>query len=266
MLERLRYDQRRLILATALLAGLIVLAVLIAFVARLTGSGRPAAHASTGHTASPASRRSSAALTHSSAAYASDAPSWDAMHGVEPATSTAFPAIPAADSNDPTPFATAFVTELFTRDYTTSTRAQLVAWAQYEDSPLQSPRYPKPDWTKVLVDSLTDLTWDQADATPIPADGPWLALQSESARETVSDVKVALDPAWEQRISTGYQPPDPLATERDVTLTVTQQTVIAGRTTTSAYAISIDLQLGTSTQGTGYGVAATNNFVIRQVS
>jgi hypothetical protein len=131
---------------------------------------------------------------------------------------------------------------------------------------LQSPRYPKPDWTKVLVDSLTDLTWDQADATPIPAEGPWLALQSESARDAVSNVKVTLDPTWEQRIQAGYQPPDSLATVRDVTLTVTQRSAVSGQTVTAAYAVSIDLQLGTSVRGSGYGVAATNNFVSKQVS
>ena len=266
MLERFRYEPRRLVLGAALLVGLVVLAVVVAFIVRLTGSGRASAHTSPGHPRPTVSAPPSAAPSQSPTAYASDAASWDAMPGVAPAASTAFPAIPAADSDDPTAFAAAFASELFTRDYTTSTRAQLIGWAQYEDSPLQSPRYPKPDWTKVLVDSLTDLTWDQADATPIPADGPWLALQSESARETVTEVKVTLDPAWEQRINTGYQPPDPLATERDVTLTVAQRTAASGRTITTTYAVSIDLQLGTSARGSGYGVAATNNFVIKQVS
>ncbi len=107
---------------------------------------------------------------------------------------------------DPTAFAQAFATELFTRDYTTATRPELISWAQYEDSPLRSSNYPQPDWTKVLVNSLTDITWDQADDTPIPADGQWLALHAQGARDSVSNVRVVLDPQWEQGVATGYSP------------------------------------------------------------
>ena len=166
--------------------------------------------------------------------------------------------------HDPTAYARAFATELFTRDYGTD-RQQLLSWAQYEDAPLQSSNYPRADWSKVLVDSLTDLTWDDAIDTPVPADGLWLALRSERATQTVSDVKVTVDPQWEQRVAAGFQPPDPLATVRDVTLTVTQHTNTPGAAATTRYQVALALQLGTSSHG-GYGVAATNNYVVKKVS
>jgi hypothetical protein len=214
----------------------------------------------------------SSAATSASRSFAPDVRAWNDRPAITPAASAPYPAIPAATRRDPTSYVRAFAVELFTRDYRASTRAQLLAWAQYEDAPLHSSDYPEPDWTKVLADSLTDLTWDEATATPVPADGPWLALRSEQARDTVIDVRISLDPHWEQRIANGYQPPDPLATERDVSLTVTRHTTVGGRHTTvggkrtvTRFAVSLDLQLGTSVRGGGYGVAATNNYVTAEV-
>lgn len=263
MLARLRYEPRRLAISLGVLAAVIVFAVVAAVVVHLTrGGSSPGAAPRPNPAAPPPATSPSAQPTP----LASDTARWDALPAIMPASSSAYPAIPAADRNDPTSYARAFAIELFTRDYQTSTRAQLLAWAQYEDAALKSPKYPRQDWTKVLVDSLTDLSWDGAAQTPVPADGPWLALRSEQSRQTVSDVKVALDPLWEQRIGSGYQPPDPRATERDVTLTITRRTDVGARTSLTNYSVSLALQLGTSTRGAGYGVAATNNYVIKQVS
>ncbi len=81
----------------------------------------------------------------------------------------------------PDVFAQAFVTELFTRDYRRSTRAELLSWAQYESAPLIAKQYPKADWSKFLIDALTDLSGENRTDTPIPADGPWLALHTGRA-------------------------------------------------------------------------------------
>lgn len=236
----------------------------------ILGSVAVVIHAAGTHTAgeqAPASvtkRRGQLASSQQPSAPATDVPSWDAIAPVTPAVSTAYPAMGADTRRDPDAFVRAFATELFTRDYTSSARAQLVAWAQFESAPLASPHYPRQDWTKVLVDSLTDLTWDDATDTPIPAEGPWLALQADGARDTVSDVHVALDPTWEQQLANGYRPADDLSTARDVTLTITRRVSTGGSTRINKYAVALAVQLGTSPRG-GYGAAATNNYVIEAV-
>ena len=197
-------------------------------------------------------------------ALASDAGYWDAIPAVYPASSSEYPAVAAVAAQDPTSFAEAFATELFTRNYGAATRDQLLAWAQYEDAPLRSPSYPRADWTKVLVDSLTDLSWDGALDTPVPAAGAWSAFASAHMIDSVSDVVVSVDPTWEQKIQSGYQPPDRLATARDVTLTVTERTTEYGHPVVHRFALSLALQLGTSARG-GYGIAATNNYVRKEM-
>jgi hypothetical protein len=228
-----------------------------------------AAHTTTKATArDQPSRLPTAPSNHASttpSSPASDVRSWDAIPAVRPAVSVPYPSIDAPADQDPSAYAEAFATKLFSRDYRASTRQQLIEWAQYEDSPLRSPNYPRADWSKVLVNSLTDLTWDDAADTPVPADGPWLALRSMSAVDTVSDVVAKLDEDWEQQIASGYQPPDPIATERDVTLVVTRHSVASGKATVTKYAVSIAVQLGTNSHG-GYGVAATNNYVSQEMS
>jgi hypothetical protein len=272
MFDRLRYEPRRLALAVGGFVALLVVALIVAVVLHVSGGSNATAAADrtpgpTGQTSgSTPTVGQSATSVEPSGSPATDVTQWNAMPTIAPATSSNYPAIPAAGSANPDSYAKAFATELFTRDYRTATRAQLIAWAQYEDSPLHSPNYPQADWSKVLVDSLTDLTWDDASDTPIPAGGPWLALRSESARDTVRDVRVELDPQWEQQIAAGYQPPDELATARDVSLTVTRHVVVAGRPSVSRFAVSLALQLGTAARGDGYGVAATNNYVAKQVS
>jgi hypothetical protein len=255
-LELWHLHRRPVLVVAALLVGLITTMIGVALVVRTTAgaSGRREA-------APPAASESRPSAPTPTAA-ATDVEQWNAMQPVDPATSPAYPAIDDAARQDPTAYARAFAAELFTRDYTTS-RSDVIAWAQYEDSPLQSPRYPQADWSKVLVDSLTDITWDDAIDTPIPAEGPWLALRAERAKQAVSNIRVALDQQWEHQIAAGYQPPDRLATARDVTLTVVQRTTVAGHVVSKRFEVSLALQLGTSRRG-GYGVAATNNYVVKE--
>jgi hypothetical protein len=263
--ELWRYNRRAVVVGGGLLVGLVVLLGTAALVVHLS-TGRATADANpqpSSRSTSPASGSDAPAVPDSDTP--TDVASWDAIPAVTPSTSKAYPAIDGSARQDPDAYTRAFASELFTRDYRASDRSQLVAWAQYEDAPLQSPNYPRADWTKVLVDSLTDLTWDAAADTPIPADGPWLALRAEHCTQTVSEVKVSTDVEWEQQVVNGYQPSDPLATVRDVSLTVTQHAKVSGHAATSTFSISLSVQLGSSLRGDGYGVAATNNYLIRQV-
>jgi hypothetical protein len=259
MFEIWLLHRRSVLIGAGLVAAITAVVVVLMLVLRSSPASTATPSSPAGSGTSPPSSSTPAPPT----APASDVRSWDAIKPVTASVSKGYPAIGAAAARDPDSFARAFAVELFTRNYTNETRARLLAWAQYEDAPLESPNYPRADWSKVLVDSLTDLTWDNAASTPVPADGLWLALQAERATQAVRDVKIALDPQWEQKIAAGYQPPDRLATVRDVTLTVSQRTTVAGRPSTTAYDVSLSLQLGTSPRG-GYGVAATDNYVIKK--
>ncbi len=248
--------RRAVLVTTALFCGLVLFLCLVGLVIRWSG----------GHSVSRTLHQHSVSILPSSrGAVPSDIASWDALPAVRPAVSADYPPIPRRASSDPAAYVTAFATELFNRDYTRQRRSQLIAWAQSEDAPLRSPNYPTADWSKVLVDSLTDLTWDSAIETPIPADGPWLALQAERGRDVVSGLRISLDPQWEQKAATGYAAPDPLATVRDVSLTVTQTTSVGGHAESRRFDVALAVQLGSSPGG-GYGVAATNNYVIKEVA
>jgi hypothetical protein len=267
VLDLWHFNRRPLLVGGGLVLGLVVLLGAVALVLRLSGADAAGdTNRQSGHGAPPSAGRipEQPGAPTSDEATPTDVASWDAIPPVTPAASAPYPAIAAAARRDPDAYARAFATELFTRDYRASTRDQLIGWAQYEDAPLQSPNYPRADWTKVLVNSLTDLTWDTATDTPIPAEGPWLAQRSAQARDAVSDMKVSPNAEWEQQVSNGYQPPDPLATVRDVSLTVTEHAELAGRDTVTRFAVRLSLQLGTSYRGDGFGVAATNDYVIRQ--
>lgn len=194
---------------------------------------------------------------------ASDVESWNQLPSVDPSTGDAYPAI--GPTEDASGYVKAFATELLTRNYVHSAREDLISWAQSEDSPLRSPNYPPADWSKVLVESLTDLTWDDATMTPIPADGEWLELSSQQAWQTVSQISVSLDKTWEQYIADGNNPPDALASARDVTATVEQQAEVANTAVTTVMAVSFIVQVGSSPQHGGYAAAVVNDYQERKV-
>jgi hypothetical protein len=251
---------RPVVITAAVLACLLGMAIGVALVVHHATNSRPAR---SGSPSTSPGRRPPDANDVPTLAAASDAKSWDAIPPVTPQASSAFPPISAELRRDPSGYAGAFARELFSRDYTASNRTQLLGWAQYEDAPLRTPRYPRADWTKVLVNSLTDLTWDDATQTPIPSEGDWLALRSEGSEDTVADVRTMVDPIWEKKVSEGYQPNDSLTTVIDVRLTVIRRTSTGGRVTQSRISIAIALQLGSSPRG-GYGVAASNEYVAKE--
>jgi hypothetical protein len=255
------FHRRALLICTGLIVALLAVLGVTALLVRATGQTATGGEDSRAGRLIPVEKPSPSHATPT--ARASDVRFWNAVPAVYPATSAAFPAVTGAATRDPSLFARAFATELFNRDYAID-RGRLLSWAQYEDAPLRAPNYPSTDWTKVLVDSLTDLTWDNALETPIPAEGPWLALRSARTTQSVRDVQVTLDQRWEQAVASGYQPADPLATARDVTLTLIRRSQMSGRMVVQRFAVSIALQLGSSPRG-GYGVATTNNYVIKEI-
>lgn len=250
--------RKLVIVSGAMFTGLLVVLVATATVIRLSGSSSHP-NAAGVHTEPP---RSLTTHEPSGTAYASDVADWNAKPAIAPAASTVYPAVPPTRRSDPAAYASAFATEMFTRSYATSSRDQLLAWVQYENAPLRSARYPEADWTKVLVDSLTDPSWDEATDTAIPSEAVWQALANQHTEAQVSAVAARVDPQWEQKVTGGYDPTDHLMTVWDVTFRLTQRGDARSR---HSYDVSLALQLGTSPRGL-YGVAATNNYVIREVN
>lgn len=253
--------RRATLILGVLLAALIALVLAAATVLRASGGAPDAGAAGRESHVPSAAPTPSTERASQGGAPATDVAYWNGLASVEPATTPAYPPIPAAAQSDPGAYSKAFATELFTRDYARSSRAQLIAWAQYEDAPLRSANYPRADWSKVLVDSLTDLTWDRATQTPIPAAGPWAVLASEHAIWRVDRATSRVDPQWEQQVSDGYEPTDRLTSVWDVDLHVIQRSKLG----TSNLDLSVAVQLGTSPRGS-FGVAVTNNFDLRRVS
>lgn len=246
---------RRAVLAVGMVLALVLLAGAMAVVLHASGAARHPAAATRFPQPGTSSSASSPVPT------ASDVGEWNGIAPVKPATSSDYPPVSDRDRRDPSIYARAFAVELFTRDYRTN-RADLLSWAQYEDSPLRSPNYPRADWSKVLVNSLTDLSWDKAADTPVPAEGPWLALGAQGAHQAVAQVSVTPDQRWEDAVAGGFQPSDPLATVRDVSMHVVRRA--SNSSEVMSFAVSLALQLGSSPRG-GYGVAATNDYVVREV-
>jgi hypothetical protein len=264
-----RYNRRGVLISVGLLVTVLVLLGGSALAVRLFDSGHrqvAQVHPSGDSSVPTAQPSGQSPATGSPAAIPTDVASWEAILPVSPAISSAYPAITGDAMSDPSTYAQAFATELFTRDYRHCTRDDLIRWAQWEDSPLRASNYPRSVWSKVLVNSLTDLTWDNALDTPVPAVGEWLALRSQQGRQTVSELKVSLNPVWEKYIADGNQPPDRLATVRDVSLTVTVHTVVSGKAVVSKYSVYLAFQLGSSTRHAGYAMAVSNNYAVRKVS
>ena len=126
----------------------------------------------------------------------------------------------------------AFASELFTRDYRTD-RAQLIAWAQFEDAPLRSANYPAGLVKGAGRFAHRPHLGQRHRHRRYPPPGPGSRCEAEHATDAVSNVRVSLDQQWEQQIVSGYKPPDPLATVRDVSLTWFGTLGLARRATTA---------------------------------
>jgi hypothetical protein len=266
---RWHVHRRKLVVACVVLGALFAVLALATEAVRLSGAKAASADPSPDQSSPPGSATAvsstpaTGGVATGGVAEASNIASWDAIAPVVASPSPEYPAIADSDAADPTAYARAFAAELFTRDYSNSTRAQLIAWAQNEDSPLRAAGYPKADWTKVLVFSLTDISWEDAADTPIPSEGAWLGLQAQHVQQVASGITVSTDPTWEQLTAGGYVPPDPMAVERDVSLVLTVHCVLAGVQTTSRLSVSLKLQLGSSPTRPGYAVAASNGYLVR---
>lgn len=173
----------------------------------------------------------------------------------ESSDSTVYPAVPNADRQDPSAYATAFVAEMLDRVYGRQSRTQLEAWAQSEAAPNTLPGVPVGLASKALVLSL--VAPDSSDG-PVPSVGQWSALATKDASQTVMGVQTQVDPDWLALISTGWEPVDPAMTMLSVTGTLT--THAGGEIGSQPFALV--LTLGSSDTRPGYGAVAVDDWTV----
>jgi hypothetical protein len=261
-----RYDRRFLLIVAAGVAALAILVVGSALIIHMSRGSRTAQQATPPVTVDPDSSPTALASAAQTPSASIDLPSWHAIPPVPASVSAAYPRLPTSVRSQPDLYAKAWASELFAQDYVHSTRQELIQWAQYESAPAVEPGIPESIDAKVLVDSLTDPSWDGADPTPIPANGPWLSLTAQRGYTTVNDVRVQTDPDWETKIADGYTPPDRLMTMRVVSATVTLHTLVAGRAQSADTSVSIKVMLGSSPRHDGYAAMATGSYTVRAVN
>lgn len=169
--------------------------------------------------------------------------------------STEYPAVPNADRQDPSAYATAFVAEMLDRVYGRQSRPQLLAWAESESAPNTLPGVPVELASKSLVLSL--VAPDSSDG-PVPSDGQWAALSTKDTSQTVMGVQTQVDPDWLALISTGWEPVDPAMTMLSVTGTLA--THAGGGVEAKPFAFV--LTLGSSSTRPGYGAVAVDDWTV----
>ena len=169
------------------------------------------------------------------------------------ATSSAFPAIDAADSSSSSAYALAFTQEVLDVNFATSTREELLAWASYNNAPNSFVPIPVLEDLKILPRSLT------APPGLVPTSSEWRELAKSGARWRVSGLAISVNPIWTQLLGTGWRPTDPLMVMYDVsgTLTVTAP----GRASVTE-SIDFALTLGGASWHPGYGAVAVNAWTV----
>ena len=170
-----------------------------------------------------------------------------------PATSAQFAAIDAADSSAASIYAMAFTQELLDIHFATSTREQLLAWANYNNAPFSLGDVPESLGSRVLGTSLT------TGSSPVPSATKWTQLATSRTSWSVSGLVVSVSPTWTQALSAGWQSRDPLMGIYDVSgvLSVTSPGHAAVVTS-----ISFALTLGGASLHPGYGAVALDDWTV----
>jgi hypothetical protein len=177
-----------------------------------------------------------------------------------PEVSSAYPSIPVADRSDPSAFAIAFATELLDTNYATQSRAALLAWAEYEESPNTLPGVPTAVAGKALVLSLADPNLPGGTPSPTPSATQWASNGQSGVIQSVSGLQAEVAPDWTQVISEGWQPRDPLMTIEIVTGTMTVST---NGQTAPLKSFSLTLSLGSAAYvRAGYGAVAAGDWTL----
>ncbi|MBW4030109.1 MAG: hypothetical protein HIU57_05440 [Acidobacteria bacterium] len=174
-----------------------------------------------------------------------------------PALSRRFGPIDSADLSSATLYAMAFTQELLDINFATSTRRQLLAWADYNDAPYCLGHVPASLAARVLGVSLT--TSSSPSSSPVPSATIWSKFAASRMSWSVSGLVVSVSPTWTQALSAGWEPVDPLMGIYDVSGSL--------RVTSPGHdavvkSISFALTLGGALLHPGYGAVALDNWTV----
>jgi hypothetical protein len=247
------YRKKAVVAATLVLTALLAVAAVLATMFGGKG-GRPGSLATPSSTVTGRTSASASATGY-------DHTPWNAAPTVAPAASGAYPPIPAEKRSQPDLFVQAFGTELLTRDYRHSTRAQLLAWAQGESAPLTIQQVPlsDSDRSKALIVSLTDPAWDNTPTSVVAPQGQWLSLRAQQGYTTVSGVKVEPVPDFPPADTTFTEP----TLDRLYTATLALHTTVSGKPVTSRTSIAFEVVI-TDHLGT-FGASETQHYVSKDL-
>ncbi len=170
-----------------------------------------------------------------------------------PATSAAFPEVDAADSSSASLYALAFTQELLDVHFATSTREDLLAWADFNAAPYSLASVPEPLSSRVLTLSLT------TGPSAVPTANTWARFAQSRVSWNVSGLVVSVSPLWTQALSAGWMARDPLMGIYDVSGTLTVTTLAHAPVVES---VSFALTLGGAALHPGYGAVALDDWTV----
>ncbi len=174
-----------------------------------------------------------------------------------PGLSAPFPSIDSADGSSPSLFAMAFTQELLNIHFDTSTRGQLLAWADDNDAPYSLGAVPASLASRVLVVSLT--AGSSPGHAPIPSATLWSTFAALGIRWSVSGLVVSVSPTWTQALSAGWEPVDPLMGIYDVSGALT---ISSPGHAAVVKSISFAFTLGGALLHPGYGAVALDDWTV----
>lgn len=171
-----------------------------------------------------------------------------------PGFSTAWPALPVADT--PERWAGQFTRAMLDIDFARQSRTGLGSWLSAEEAPELLAGVPGSVADKVLYLSLFDTTALGGSSSPIPDASSWQAAARADERWTVSDLVVQADPQFSQIVANGWQPVDERFTVEDVTgnLTTTRGT----SNTTKRFSMAV--YIGSAHWHDGYGTVLVGDW------
>jgi len=170
-----------------------------------------------------------------------------------PAISSPFLAIGAADSSSASLYAMAFTQELLDIHFATSTRKQLLAWADYNNAPYSLGDVPASLATRLLGTSLT------TGSSPVPSVPRWTELAKSRTSWNVSRLVVSVNPTWTQALSAGWESVDPLMGIYDVSGVLS---IASPGHPPVVKSISFALTIGGASLHPGYGSVALDDWTV----
>lgn len=173
----------------------------------------------------------------------------DALRLPIPAIGGGWPSL--AVSNTPDAWARTFVQGLLTIDFAQQSRGSLGGWLVAQEASDLMPGIPVGFQDRALYVSVM-APEIMAQPPLIPSAAQWETDAMAGVRWAVSGLQVQLDPRWQSMIDAGWQPVDIRASVEDVSglLTVTRGT------TTETRGVSITLAVGSARWHQGYGTVA----------